>query len=248
MAVADGAGGAGIYSGEWSEYLVSKLPEVPLKSQLELENWLDQEWEFFFNKYKDVSPDNDVRSKFLDEGSMSTLSAVWETRFDTNSSILNYLAIGDSAILIIEPQKGIVNSSIAEIRHFADAPNLLNWKESPAPKSVLCGEWVVDKGSFVTLCTDALSQYLLLTDALAKEASGADTSLNEIRKLPYRLANLLERLEQEGYGQKNWFQDVYLYLLTVSNDADVFRNYLYGLSSKGLLEADDYTLLTGKVI
>ena len=49
IAVSDGAGGGGIYADKWSEYLVSNLPETPIRSFDELDEWIENIWEQFYN-------------------------------------------------------------------------------------------------------------------------------------------------------------------------------------------------------
>ena len=41
IAVSDGAGGGGVYAERWSSYLVNYLPEVPIKSFDELDNYFN---------------------------------------------------------------------------------------------------------------------------------------------------------------------------------------------------------------
>ena len=49
IAVSDGAGGGGVYAERWSEYLVNHLPEIPIKSFEELDSWIEEIWEPFYN-------------------------------------------------------------------------------------------------------------------------------------------------------------------------------------------------------
>jgi serine/threonine protein phosphatase PrpC len=248
LVVADGAGGAGIYSGEWSEYLVNIIPDQPVINPAELEDLLDSKWEDFFNNCREKSADQDVRAKFLNEGSYSTLSAVWLSDLDEHGAKLDYLAIGDSPILVINPGDGIFRTSIHNISDFSNPPKLINWKQSPLPEYVSSNSFSINKGDYVVLCSDALGQYLLLTDALFKEAKEEQKCLGEIRAMPYRLANLLERLEGEPFLRQNWFEEIFEVILTNSGSQDEFQNYVYGLCDKGLVESDDYTLLVAKVL
>ncbi len=50
-AVADGAGGTGIYAGEWAQHLTQQITDVPFRNVVELAHWLDGHWEGFFNTY-----------------------------------------------------------------------------------------------------------------------------------------------------------------------------------------------------
>ena len=106
LAVADGAGGAGIFSGEWSEYLLKNLPEQPIQDQNGLSEWLERIWELFFEEHEKLNLEADIRNKFLNEGSLSTLSAVWTVQKEDDSVSLHWLSYGDSVILIIDPEKG----------------------------------------------------------------------------------------------------------------------------------------------
>ena len=79
IAVSDGAGGGGVYAERWSSYLVNHLPEVPIKSFDELDGWIEDIWETFYNDCEESAKQEGgmLLDKFYDEGSFATLAVIW---------------------------------------------------------------------------------------------------------------------------------------------------------------------------
>ncbi len=248
LAVADGAGGAGIFSGEWSEYLLKNLPEQPIQDQNGLSEWLERIWELFFEEHEKLNLEADIRNKFLNEGSLSTLSAVWTVQKEDDSVSLHWLSYGDSVILIIDPEKGIIENSISDMRVFAEPPNLLNWNTEPIKGAMIHANTSVMKGMSVLLCTDALGQYLLLTNALAGESAENAGQLDAIRQMPFRLANLLEQIERSGIVKENWVEQVLNPLVAAAENESNFKTHMYDLLNRGLIAPDDYTFVFAKLL
>ena len=48
IAVADGAGGGGVYAERWSRYLLENLPQKPITDYAMLDGWVDGIWEKFY--------------------------------------------------------------------------------------------------------------------------------------------------------------------------------------------------------
>ncbi|MCF0195861.1 MAG: hypothetical protein HUK03_01205, partial [Bacteroidaceae bacterium] len=74
IAVSDGAGGGGIYADLWSKYLTDNLPENPITSFEELDNWIASIWEPFYNDCEERAKTGDgmVLRKFYEEGAFAT--------------------------------------------------------------------------------------------------------------------------------------------------------------------------------
>lgn len=249
LAVADGAGGAGIFSGEWADYLLNNLPDNPLNDAIELAAWLNQIWTPFFEEYETKNLEPDIRSKFLDEGSLSTLVAVWTKKQGAdNDLLLRWISYGDSVILIIDPKEGIRESSISDLRVFSESPNLINWNSEPVTGAFSAREHTVSQGTYVLLCSDALGQYLLLTNELTRENGGMAGQLEAIRQMPFRLANQLDALERAGYGKSNWMEEVLQPLMAAAENESAFKEYMYDLLNRNLIAPDDYTFLVAKVL
>mgnify|MGYP003412732626 CR=1 FL=1 len=80
VAVSDGAGGGGVFAEKWSMYLLENLPDKPIVNAEELDTWIDEIWEQFYNEYekKAAAIGGLFLSKFYDEGSFATLAAAWK--------------------------------------------------------------------------------------------------------------------------------------------------------------------------
>lgn len=50
IAVSDGAGGGGLFAERWSRYMLDHLPDTPMLSAEDLDQWLEQIWEPFYNQ------------------------------------------------------------------------------------------------------------------------------------------------------------------------------------------------------
>mgnify|MGYP007107619935 FL=1 len=80
IAVSDGAGGGGLFAERWSSYLLEQLPFTPIHSAEELDAWIGDIWEMYYNKCEEDAKQLGGLSldKFYDEGSFATLVAVWQ--------------------------------------------------------------------------------------------------------------------------------------------------------------------------
>ena len=94
IAVSDGAGGGGLFAERWSAYLLNHLPATPISNADDLDAWIGDIWEPYYNQCE-----TDARKlgglsldKFYDEGSFATLVAVWRLS-DTECQWMSY---GDS--------------------------------------------------------------------------------------------------------------------------------------------------------
>jgi hypothetical protein len=243
LAVADGAGGTGIFAGEWAAYLLENLPDAPFVTPKDVDTWLEGIWEVFYNQYESQCANGDIRSKFLEEGSFATLATVWLSKAKSGYQA-HYRIFGDSVVLLFHPQNGLEFCSHPDLRIFAESPDLLNWKEAPRLDALMLGNFPIATNSILLLCSDALEQYLLLTHALYREKThGEAGQLPQLRAMPVRLSALLESLENAKYGDKDWLKEVLFPLQQASKSEKDFKTYLYDLVQKGHLATDDYTLV-----
>ena len=86
IAVSDGAGGGGVYAERWSAYLVNHLPEIPIKSFEELDSWIEEIWEPFYNACEETAKQEGgmLLDKFYDEGSFATLEPSYVSQIIKN--------------------------------------------------------------------------------------------------------------------------------------------------------------------
>lgn len=240
LAVADGAGGTGIYAGEWARYLVACLPEQPITTFEGLDTWLAGIWQPFFERYREQPASPEVLAKFMEEGSAAALAAIWLP--ENPDEPATALAFGDSVALCYDPQHHTLSSTHPDLAAFAGAPTLLNWKTEPRPEGLSICEWPAHPEAVLLVCSDALAQYLLGAFALQRDDAESRAALTQLRQQPHRLAAYLEKLTDAGFDRKNWYTEVLRPLLDAAQDAALFRSHLYERCAAGWLLPDDYAL------
>lgn len=144
MAVSDGAGGGGIYAERWSRYLVDQLPSTPLRSFDELDQWIDNIWEAFYNECEGLAKQEGglLLDKFYDEGSFATLAAIW---IDGNKAY--WIAYGDSVAFCYNTATGKLTHSFTELVDFNKPPYLLNYNNPLQKDGCRCGVFDIDDNS-----------------------------------------------------------------------------------------------------
>ncbi len=187
IAVSDGAGGAGLFTGEWAEYLCDHLPDDSISTFEEFSGWINSIWEPFCNKYQKVAEERGIGAKFLSDGSWATLVAVWLPDFINQK--LRWLAYGDSALFIFNPaEKTMAFCSVTDVNLFNESPYLINWKEDPSPVGFSNGEFILNNNQILLLASDAMSQYILLTYLIGANSESAKAQLNMLEASGARLA------------------------------------------------------------
>ncbi len=240
LAVADGAGGTGIYAGEWARYLVACLPEQPITDFDGLDVWLAGIWQPFFDRYREQPAPPEVLAKFMEEGSAAALAAIWLPKNPGEPATA--LAFGDSVALCYDSQRHTLSGTHPDLAVFAESPVLLNWKTEPRPEGLSIRMLPAPAGTVLLVCSDALAQYLLGTFALHHDDAESQAALARLRHQPHRLAAYLEKLTDAGFAQKNWYAEVLHPLLDAAQDPALFRSHLYERCAAGWLLHDDYSL------
>lgn len=240
LAVADGAGGTGIFAGEWARYLVACLPEQPITAFEELDAWLTGIWKPFFDRYREQPALPEVQAKFMEEGSAAALATIWLPKNPIEPATA--LTFGDSVALCYDPQRHTLDCTHPDLAIFAGSPVLLNWKTEPRPEGLTIRPLLPTRGAVLLVCSDALAQYLLGTFALQHDDTESQAALIRLRQQPHRLAAYLERLTDAGFARKNWYSEVLYPLLEAAQDPVLFRSHLYECCAAGWLLPDDYSL------
>lgn len=240
LAVADGAGGTGIYAGEWARYLMACLPEQPITTFEALDAWLADIWNPFFDRYREQPASPEVLAKFMEEGSATALAAIWLP--ENPGEPATALAFGDSVALCYDPQHHTLSSTHPDLAAFAGAPTLLNWKTEPRPEGLCICELPAHPEAVLLVCSDALAQYLLGAFALQRDDAESQAALAQLRQQPHRLAAYLDKLADAGFARKNWYAEVLHPLLEAAQDPVLFRSHLYERCAAGWLLPDDYAL------
>lgn len=240
-AVADGAGGVGLFADKWSEYLINNLPEKPLGSFEEFDKWIDSIWEEFYKKYEQLAKMQGALEldKFYDEGSYSTLAAIWKV----DDSTYQWVTYGDSVAFCYHFDTNILQFSFEHIADFARPPYLINCKDPLERDGYKTGYFNPSGDAFLFVATDALSHYIMMIYMLmnANKYSSELESLSVPSNRNYNLfavssvlkSNDIIKLFEKIIYKGNW--------KSLTNSL-TFRNHLVSLYRKGLIACDDYSI------
>ena len=248
-AIADGAGGYGAYVGQWADTLLKALPTETFDNAQALHQWLMPIATQFFEQYQPIAQQHDFTyAKFLDEGSAATLTAAW---LNPSTQQLNIWLYGDSPYMLLDHQTNILQMppSLSQLSAFSNKTQHLNWNADHAfkPNHAHTQQLTLNTHQTLLLATDALAQFILiryllsqphntdckqqLTNALQQNGLQAQLiSANQHLNLPFE--ELISQLRNT--------------LQTPNNppDNNNFKTLLYQWFDQGLIEEDDYTLIS----
>lgn len=160
VAISDGAGGVGILADAWSQYLIENIPTKPFEGVEGLDFWISEIWEGFYNKYsKLLSNDPWQIKKFEDEGSLATLSSIWEMGNDKYI----YQSYGDSTLFIYNKATGVLKEqdNVRSINYFGTSPALINWQTEKHLKDHFFQQEInLKKNEELILATDGIAMYI----------------------------------------------------------------------------------------
>lgn len=233
IAVSDGAGGGGVFADRWSQYLVDKLPDSPISSYVEFDQWIDSIWEPFYNSCEEAAKEEGgmLLNKFYDEGAFATLVAVWKDG--------QWISYGDSVAFCYDKKTGLLQHTFGQIVEFNNPPYLINCKDPLNEQGFKAGQFEVKKDSIVFAASDALAHYILMMYIVScqKEHSNElQIAINAQTKDSnfIKTAMSLKKLDFE--------KDVLGKLLNCKNVWN-FARHLKSLRKKGLIGHDDYSLV-----
>lgn len=235
IAVADGAGGGGVYAERWSRYLLENLPQKPITDYAMLDGWVDGIWEKFYNKYEKRAKQEGgmFLDKFYDEGSFSTLAAVWRT--DEGCKWLSY---GDSVAFCYNKADGTLQHSFTELADFNKPPYLINCKDPLKEEGCRTGAFDARKGCIIMVASDTLAHYILMMyEACHQDAYGQEleTALNAHSKNSNFIKSALAT-------KADFYDDVLKPLVKSTVSKDRFRKHIDTLRRQELIGFDDYSL------
>jgi Protein phosphatase 2C len=154
-ALADGAGGTGILCGEWAEFLLKNLPDAPIHTFEEFITWLEPQTEAFVQQYEPLMQQDVFQLKrFYQEGSASTLVAVWQTENE-----FHWLTFGDSHVFFYA-NNCLESYPFQKSEELSGGTHLLNWSVFPNELGFRSGTILKDK-VVCLLATDAISKHIL---------------------------------------------------------------------------------------
>ncbi len=232
LAISDGAGGIGILADLWSQELVDYVPNKPFSKAEEIDDWLGAFWEDFYevNKHK-LQSDPWKIDKFDNEGSLATLSVLWELSRNT----FVYQSYGDSALFIFNRKtKGLrIQDNLKSVNSFDTSPPLINWQnEKHDSKDFYQQEFKLKSNEIIILATDGIAMYLhgayLASNKLIKE-DVVNTKMQKI--VDYYTTNPIVDFNK-------WLQELRKSL----KKEERFRNLTNDWYKNKALDNDDYTM------
>jgi hypothetical protein len=242
IALADGAGGYGVFAAEWAEFLCQNLPEKPLCTLAEVDAWLGEHCTRFYETYLPLAQGNTfVSNKFLQEGSAATLVAVW---IDETEKLFHFVNIGDSLLFIYDKksQELFAPKHIESVLFFEQNPVLLNWADEKTNDSQFsAGTYQLVDNQVLILASDATAQWIWLNYLLRSETTTAQTHLQTVREKGFKTKELLEN--NEKIYNKNLSFELWLDCLAVSLQQDKFEVLMQRQYTKQCVVRDDYTVI-----
>lgn len=236
IAVSDGAGGCGVFADEWSTYLLANLPQDrPLTTYEELNEWIDQMWEPFYDTHEEKAKMGDAMllEKYYNEGSFATLVAAWRT----DEQHCHWMSYGDSVVFHYSRKHKTLEHSFTRLADFSKSPHLINCKDPLAEEGFRSGVFVLDESSIVFAASDALSHYILMYYELSHCGDYYQELLEE-RSSGNTNGQLLAVAEQTAMDFDKVLDD----LLVAADSTESFESHLIELQEKGVLDKDDYSL------
>lgn len=237
IAVSDGAGGGGLFAERWSAYLLNHLPATPIRSAEELDAWIGDIWEPYYNQCEEDAKQLGGLSldKFYDEGSFATLVAVWRL----SDSECQWMSFGDSVAFHYNYRTKLLKHSFCSLADFDKPPYLINCKDELLKEGFRKGTFHTDADSVVFVTSDALSHYIMMMyeianiDRFRQELDAAES--NHSKNSNYiKMARSVRGVDFE--------KDVINKLTNTIGHPTNFKRYVLSLIRKGLIAYDDYSI------
>ena len=237
IAVSDGAGGGGLFAERWSCYMLNHLPESPIQSAEELDNWLERIWEPFYNQCeKDAKTMGGMSlDKFYDEGSFATLAVIWKTGKKT----YRWMSFGDSVAFFYDFDTHTLIHSFGRLGDFDNPPFLINCKDTIDPKGFKNGEWTIHcNHPLVFVTSDALAHYILMMYEICHKDDFVRELLDakEHHSKNENYIKVAESMPVFDFEKK-----VLKKLTNCVHHPTNFKRHVQSLIKKGLLALDDYS-------
>ena len=237
IAVSDGAGGGGLFAERWSAYLLNHLPATPISSADELDAWIGDIWEPYYNQCETDAKKLGGLSldKFYDEGSFATLVAVWRLS-DTECQ---WMSFGDSVAFHYNYRTKRLEHSFGTLADFDKPPYLINCKDELLKEGFRKGMFHLDSDSVVFVVSDALAHYMMMMyeianiDRFKQELDAAESKYSKNSNY-IKVARAIREVKFE--------KDVINKLTNTVGHLTNFRRHVQSLIRKGLIAYDDYSL------
>jgi hypothetical protein len=239
VALADGAGGQGLFAAAWAEYLLDHVPESPIKSAQAFTQWHNSiKDRFYFEKLEQVKREiPDLQEKFEREGALTTLLVMWYAPGENKTYMLS---CGDSALFC--KTKARFWSSI-DYPEFMNNPYLVSCIENYPESKVKIASDTFYKTATYLLCSDTLAQYVQATYLFTHPAEKNAEQLKLVEDDYVRLSQYTIDLRKAGTAKMDFQKDILSKLRKALDNDESFKNHLYKLYDKKFLGYDDYSLI-----
>lgn len=237
IAVSDGAGGGGLFADRWSKYLLRMLPDSPINSAIELDEWLDSIWEEFYNTAEVLAKElgGMALDKFYDEGAFATLAAVWKL----DDRTCRWMAYGDSVVFHYDFSTKELIHSFSSLSDFDRPPYLISCKDELNPLGFRCGEFPFGKKSFVFVTSDALAHYIIMMYALSRRAI-YEKEMEVAERGMSKNGNIIKKMK--AIGNFNFENTVIERLRKSVYNETMMKKWLFLLYKSEVLALDDYSI------
>jgi hypothetical protein len=242
--VCDGAGGAGVFCGDWARTVAESLPEDPGYFKSHFENWYQSIGESFHDYItcnKDLS-DPVLLYKFYQKGSLTTLLSLW---IDIQNGTYTCAGIGDSLLFHFHNGSNWELKSVFpvnDMKSIHSHPKLLRWNEETIALPEF-DEQPICENSMLVLCSDSMARYILIMldlinpDMLVQ--AGVNRSFQE--SLSSESIKARKEIAYTNLQIRN-VNELLIHLITITQTEVEFRNEVVNMINSGSLEEDDLTI------
>ncbi len=183
IAISDGAGGVGILADEWAKTLVENIPDKPFEKAKNIDEWISSLWEKFYNSHLDqLNEDPWKIKKFEVEGSLATLSALWQV----GENKFEYRSYGDSAMFVFNKNTGKlkIQNNLKSINSFTASPPLINWQTEQLSSEYFYSQKIeLNNDEEIILATDGIAMYIHGAWLVYKNAPNEEILESKMQKI-----------------------------------------------------------------
>lgn len=244
LVVCDGAGGAGVFCGDWAKAVAASIADDPKSFKSGFETWYQCVGESFHEHItacKDLS-DPVLLSKFYKQGSFTTLLAFW---INTENATYSCAGIGDSLLFHFQYQGNWVLKSIFpinDVQNIQSNPRLLSWGAETMIIPYF-EEHPIYEDSIFILCSDSMARWIIIMLDLINPntlvQAGVNLSFQE--SLSAEFIRSRREIAYRNLPLHNT-HELLNYLKRITQTESDFRNAVVNMINSGSLEEDDLTL------
>ena len=232
-AISDGAGGVGILADEWSKTLVTNIPDKPFINAKSIDKWVSFFWEDFYNSHlEELKEDPWKIRKFEEEGSLATLSALWQV----GENKFEYRSYGDSAMFVFNKNTGElkIQNNLKPVNSFTASPPLINWQTEHLPEEYFFPQSIeLNSDEEIILATDGIAMYIHGAWLIYKDAVDDGISESKMQKI----------VDYFGANPITDFAKWILQLKKALNSGKTFNKLTKDWYKHRCLPNDDYTIV-----